>query len=438
MQSIWLHHRLTLAAIGLSMALSVQAAATRVSLKLVSEGFISPVAYTPLADGRALVVDQVGFVRLLDAQGQLRQEPVLDATRMLAKINQGAFDERGVVSIALHPAFAENRRVFLSYTPPLRPGGPVGFDCMLRISEFQMPASEPLRIDPASERILIDIDHPYANHIGGRLAFGPDGLLYVGTGDGGAGNDRGKRPLTGNGQNLDTLLGKILRIDVNAADGRGIPKDNPFADGKDARPEIYAYGLRNPWGMTFDMGGDRALYAADVGQTMFEELNRIEKGGNYGWFLREGFAGFDPDHPTKLPDAIPAKGARGEPLLDPIAVYKNANGYKRDAEAYGTSVTGGYIYRGSAIPQLAGHYIYGDWSRSWALPQGQLLVAWRPESGQGRWRVEPLELASPEKLGAYITAFGQDLQGEIYVMTNGSNSLIPGRGKLWKMVPANP
>lgn len=417
-------------------------AATQVSLQLVTEGFVSPVSYTALPDGRALVADQIGFVRLLERDGKLTEAPALNLTNRLSALNRGAFDERGIQCLVLHPRFAENRRVFATYTAPRRASAPAEYDCTLRLSEFTLPAVEPLRIDPTSERILLEVDKPYFNHNGGRLAFGPDGLLYLSVGDGGGpkGCDLGMgHAPEGNGQNLQTLLGKILRIDVNGADAaRGtayrIPADNPFADGKGGLPEIFAYGVRNPWALTFDRGGDRALYIGEVGQMRWEEVNIVTKGGNYGWPLREGFDGFNRENPALAPvGPKPEKGLRGEPLIDPIAVYKNVGGFKGDPDVMGNSVTGGYVYRGKAFPEFVGHYIYGDWSGTQGTAQGRLFVARRPADGKGRWQVETLRVGRPY---GCVTAFGEDNDGELYVLTNGSTALVPGRGKIWKLAPA--
>jgi glucose/arabinose dehydrogenase len=421
------------------------AAATRVGLKLVADGVVEPLSFNPLPGGGALVADQVGQIRLWQGDGKLAETPVLDLAAKLSKINHGAFDERGLLCLALHPGFKADRRVFATYTAPRRTSAPADFDCTLRVSEFTLPAGEPMRIDPASERVVFEVDKPYFNHNGGRIAFGPDGMLYISVGDGGGpkGCDIGNgHAPEGNGQNLRTPLAKILRIDVDARDeARGtayrIPKDNPFADGKDGLPEIYAYGVRNPWAMTFDRGGSRQLYVADVGQMRWEEVDVIVKGGNYGWPLREGFDGFDREHPELAPTAPKAeKGLRGEPLIDPIAAYKNVGGFKGDPEVLGNSVTGGFVYRGKALPELAGHYIYGDWSGAQGTPQGRLFVARRPSDGKGRWTVEPLRVDGPGKLFGCVTAFGEDDDGEIYVLTNGSTTLTPGRGKIWRIIPA--
>ncbi|MBM3848789.1 MAG: PQQ-dependent sugar dehydrogenase [Verrucomicrobia bacterium] len=434
---------LTLAVAGVSLSRLVPVAqavpaAPRVSLTRVADGLTTPLSYVALPDGRALIVDQPGFVRLLEAPGRLSEAPALDLRPRLSPINHGAFDERGVLGLALHPRFRKNGRVLVSYTAPRRPTAPADWDCTLRVSEFTVAASPGFIIDPASEKVRLEIDKPYANHNGGRIAFGPDGYLYVGVGDGGNANDEGKRPGIGNGQSLDTLLGKILRIDVDTPAGHGIPRDNPFADGKVARPEIWAYGIRNPWGLSFDRAGDRALYSADVGQTLWEEVNIIRKGGNHGWRLREGAVGFNPKSPDKpLPEA-PGTGARGEAFVGPVAVYKNRNGFKKDPDAHGISVTGGFVYRGKALPELRGDYVYGDWGRIWGVPGGTLLVAHRPKSGDASWAVEPLALGTPTKVASYIVGFGEDNDGELYVLTNGNIGLTPGKGEVWKIVPAAP
>lgn len=418
-----------------ALSIPVLAEAPRVALKLVAEGLTQPVSYAPLPDGLALVVEQTGQIRLIDEHGKLADAPVAVLTNRLSALNHGAFDERGLLCVAPHPGFASNRRLFATYTAPRRASAPADFDCTLRLVEFVVPVGEPMQVDLASERVLLEVDKPFANHNGGRLAFGPDGLLYMSVGDGGAANDRGKRPETGNGQDLSTHLGKVLRLDVSAPGKYRIPRDNPFADGKVARPEIWAYGLRNVWALTFDKRGQRELFAADVGQNLFEEVDIITKGANYGWSLREGFQGFDAKAPNTPPADAPRTGARGEPLVDPVFEYKHTGG-KKDPEAVGISITGGFVYRGKALPQLEGRYVFGDWSRNWALPQGTLLAATRPADGKGRWTFEPLTVTAPSPLGAYITAFGQDERGELYVLTNGANSLVAGKGKVWKIVPA--
>ena len=409
-----------------------------VGLKLVAEGFTSPTTLAPLDDGsgRLLVADQIGVIYVLARDGAKAEQPFFDVRSRLTKLNEG-FDERGLLGLALHPHFKENRKVYIEYSAPRRDSAPADWDNTLHISEFKVAADDAARVDPASERVLLEIDKPYFNHNGGCIAFGPDGYLYISVGDGGNANDEGRgHSPQGNGQDTSVLLAKILRIDVDKGNPYAIPSDNPFADGKKGRPEIFAYGMRNAWRISFDRGGNHELFAGDVGQTMFEEVDIIVRGGNYGWNIREGFHCFnrqDPLHPTEDCAKV---GASGEPLLDPVLEYKNINGHRKDPEGRGISVTGGFVYRGRALPQLQGKYVFGDWSRNFALPDGVLFAATRPAApGDKKWTLEPLELDSPKKIGAFVVAFGQDAEGELYVMTNGRNGLTGNTGKVYKLVP---
>ena len=412
-----------------------------VGLKPLAEGFTSPTALIPLDDGsgQLLVADQIGVVYVLTKDGAKAEQPFFDVRSRLTKLNEG-FDERGLLGLALHPHFKESRKFYITYSAPLRDEVPFdrkNWDNTLRVSEFKVKENDSARVDPDSERVLLEIDKPYFNHNGGCIAFGPDGYLYVSVGDGGNANDEGKgHSPQGNGQDTTVLLGKILRIDVNKGDPYTIPADNPFADGRKGRPEIFAYGIRNAWRISFDRGGSHELFAGDVGQTMYEEVDIIVKGGNYGWKIREGFHCFNPNDPLHPTADCPTIGAAGEPLLDPVLEYKNINGHRKDPEARGISITGGYIYRGKALPQLEGKYVFGDWSRNFAVPDGVLFVASRPgSSAEKGWTLKPLELASPQKVGAFIVAFGQDAEGELYVLTNGRNMVTGNTGKVYKLAP---
>ena len=414
-----------------------------IALKAFAEGFTSPVVLTALEDDsrRLLVVDQIGVISAFSFDGQKLDKPFLDLRSRLVKLNAG-FDERGVLGLALHPQFKENRKFYVTYNAPLRDKSLAlaKWDSTLTLSEFKALESERVQADAASERVLLQIDKPWFNHNGGCLAFGPDGLLYISVGDGGNANDtgRGHTAGIGNGQDTSTLLGKILRIDLNKGDPYAIPSDNPFADAEKGRPEIFAYGLRNSWRMSFDRGGTHELFAGDVGQTMWEEVNIIVKGGNYGWNLREGLHGFDPKTPTAQPENFPTTSPDGKPLIDPIIEYKNINGWKKDPEGRGISVTGGFVYRGKTLPQLEGRYVFADWSRNWAVPMGVLFMATRPKSpAERRWTLEPLALASSAegKLTGYVLGFGEDSEGELYVLTSGRNSLTGATGKIWKLAP---
>lgn len=411
------------------------------SLKLVAEGFVSPLNLVSLDDGsgRLLIADQVGTIRLLNKDGKLASEPFADLRPKMTKLKD-AFDERGLLGVALHPQFRQSRKLYVYYSAPLRQTAPTNWDHTSHVSEFKV-AEDFSRLDMASERLLLQVDEPQFNHNSGRLLFGPDGFLYISLGDGGGANDNDKvgHPDPGNGQNTQTLLGKILRIDVDNGTPYGIPKDNPFADRKEGLPEIHSWGWRNPWGMSFDRGGARELFVADVGQNLFEEVNIAVKGGNYGWRVRESFWGFDPNNANKPATNAPTRDAQGRPFGDPILEYPHPPRNKPPSatEPQGISVTGGYVYRGKAIPALQGKYVFADWSRNWALADGVLLVATRPAGGKsGKWSVEYLALAQPAKVGAYIVAMGEDADGELYVMTNGSNSLRGTTGKVLRLVAA--
>jgi len=419
---------ISLFAVLVSLGIEAADALPTVALKPIADGFVSPTVLVQLPDGRILIGDQVGTIHVLGADGKLSEELFLDLRPKLTKLNQG-FDERGLLGLALHPQFKDNGKFYVYYSAPKRAEAPADWDHTSHISEFKVAGG---KVDENSERVLLQFDKPYFNHNSGRLAFGPDGFLYIAVGDGGNANDQGKRPETGNGQNLETFLGKILRIDINKGEPYSVPQDNPFVGGK-GKPEIYAFGLRNPWGISFDRGGKHELFSADVGQDRFEEVNIITKGGNYGWNLREGFGCFDPKAPTKPPEDCPKKGANGEPLLDPILAYKNFKGFARDPEATGISVTGGYVYRGKEVPGLEGKYVFADWSRNWAKADGVMLVASR--SGE-KWTWQPLEVDGQRKgdVATYVTAFGEDNSGELYVLTNGRNTLTGKSGKVYKIV----
>jgi len=410
-----------------------------VGLQLVAEGFTSPLNLVSLSDGsgRLLIADQLGTIHILNKDGKLSEQLFLDLRPKMTKLNEG-FDERGLLGLALHPDFKSNRKLYIYYSAPRRSGVDTNWNHTTHLSEFKTTADF-ASAEPDSERVLLQFDEPQMNHNCGRILFGPDGYLYIGVGDGGGANDNefGHAP-QGNGQDTTTLLGKILRIDVNKGSTYSIPSDNPFADGKQGRPEIYAYGLRNPWGLSFDRGGTREFFAVDVGQNLFEELNIIVKGGNYGWRAREGFHGFDPKSANKVATNAPTKDANGKAFIDPVLEYGRPpkNKPASQTEPQGISVTGGYMYRGKALPQLQGKYVFADWSRSWALPDGVLFTATPGASKGAKWNLDYLH-ATPTgsaKLGAYIVAFGEDDQGELYVLTNGKNSLTGKTGKVFKLV----
>jgi len=406
-----------------------------IGLQLVAAGFASPVGLVPAPDesGRLFVLDQIGVVRIIEGDGELLAEPFLDIRDRMIEL-MGDFDERGLLGLAFHPDYFDNGRFFVFYTAPAGPTTPEGFDSQTHISEFQV-SEDPNVANPASERLLLAIDKPQFNHNGGQLAFGPDGFLYITVGDGGGANDNeeGHTPGIGNGQDKLTLLGKVLRIDVDSGNPYAIPPDNPFADQDDARGEIWALGLRNPWRASFDRGGARRFFVGDAGQDLFEEVSIIERGGNYGWRLMEGAHCFDAESPGEPPEECPDSGAGGEPLIDPILEYAH---FTQSGEPVGVVVIGGYVYRGSAIPSLAGQYIFGDYSVSFDGPQGRLFIG--SENASGQWTLENLGVGDDAEggLGAFLLGFGQDLDGEVYVLTSQVVGPTGTTGRVWKIVPA--
>ena len=416
--------------------------------KPVAEGFVSPTSLVAPEDGtnRLFVTDQVGKIYVIDGKGNRLEEPLLDLSDELA-IRTG-FDERGLLSMALHPNFSKNGRFYVYYSVPPRPGAPEDMwgtepNHTSRISEFRISEENRNKANPDSERILLEVDQPHFNHNGGRLAFGPkDGYLYIGLGDGGSANDAGPGHAPGgNAQDTSSLLGSILRIDVDPGANRQytVPEDNPFV-GRPGRDEIYAYGIRNPWSLTFDQTGDRThLYIGDIGQNLYESVLIVGKGGNYGWNYRESFHCFDPDNPNDPPADCPRFGPHGEPLLDPVIEYKNRKSFPDDPTAYGTSITGGYVYRGDEVPELQGDYIFGDWSRTkqQSKPEGIVLRGHRPEKDiLSRWETEPLGTSKhPDGiLDEHILAFGTDQDDELYILTQKQNRPAKEDGRIYKLV----
>ena len=418
-----------LAAAVLSGSMLGTMAAPAITLEKVAEGFVSPTTLVSEPGGALLVADQVGVIyKVKDGVS----EPWFDLTSKLTKL-RNAFDERGLLGFALHPQFAQNGRFFVMYNAPLRSSAPKDWDSTLHLAEFKAEGGVP-KLD--SEKVLLQIDKPDFNHNGGCIVFGPDdGHLYIGVGDGGTGNDKGKGHVPGgNGQDLNQHLGKILRIDVSKPGVAGIPNDNPFRDGK-GKPEIYAWGMRNPWRISFDRE-TKMLFAADIGQDLYEEVDIIKKGGNYGWPIREGFHCFNQDAPRDTPDDCARTAKDGSPLLDPAFEYKSFRSFPRDPYALGISITGGYVYRGSAIKELQGKYVFADWSRNMGVADGVLYAATRVGKGAS-WAVEKLSPASHQgRIPMFFPAFGEDTSGELYVMSNDTSQLINKSGKVWKIVPA--
>lgn len=337
-----------------------------------SSGLTRPTDLADVGGGRLLVLEQPGLVRVVE-NGTLLPQPFLD---IRDRVGSGG-NEQGLLGIALHPRYAENGQFFLNYT---------NLNGDTTVSRFSASGGS---ADPGSEQILLTVNQPYANHNGGSLAFGPDGYLYIGMGDGGSAGDPQNY-----GQDMGALLGKLLRIHVDAGDPYAIPADNPYADGSGGRAEIWASGLRNPWRFSFDRAtGD--LYIGDVGQNAWEEIDfqaaGTPGGVNFGWRYREAANPYSDGQP-------PA----GLALTDPVAQYPHSEG---------CSVTGGFVYRGAALPELNGVYLYGDYcnGRVWGL----LRLA------DGSWQNRTMF-----ETGAFLSSFGQDASGELYALDQRAGALL--------------
>ncbi len=341
----------------------------------VVTGFSNPLQVTDPNDGsgRLFVVEQSGRIYIV-RDGELLDTPFIDLSDVASQDVLSRYSERGLLGLAFHPDFAENGLFYVNYTASTASHAS-------RVTEFRVSDDNPDRADRANPRVVMTIGQPYANHNGGHIAFGPDGYLYISVGDGGGSDD----PVNA-GQDRSTLLGTILRIDVDDTDNGayGIPADNPvFTDGTFA-PEVWAWGLRNVWRFSFDQAtGD--LYLADVGQNAWEEINfqpaDAEGGLNYGWPAYEGsnrYIGPEPETDVVMP----------------IAEYDHSQG---------CSVTGGYVYRGDLVPDLDGVYLFSDWC------SGRLWGTYRDLNGD--WQTDLLM-----ETGISISSFGQDADGEVYIV----------------------
>ncbi len=366
-------------------------AASGVELEHVVSGLGEPtdIQFVPGRAELALILEKGGTARavVIPAPGK----GVADAEQAprVVQLDVRTNSELGLLGLAFHPKYAENGLFYLNYNPK---------DGALRsvISEWKLSVTDVGKTPAVEQRVLLEFEQPYENHDGGQLQFGPDGYLYVGVGDGGFKNDP-----HGNGQNLSTWLGSMLRIDVDGRDpGKqyAVPKDNPFIGNQDAKPEIWAYGLRNPWRYSFDPKG--RLLVADVGQGEWEEIDYVRAGDNLGWNIREGRHCFSP-----------ARDCPTAGLVDPIAEYSHE---------LGKSVTGGYVYTGSALPSLQGKYVFGDFvdGRVWALTLPDEL-----DPGEPMLELEPLG-----QWAYLMSTFGRDSSGELYVSDY-------GRGDVYRMVP---
>ena len=406
------------------------AAADSLRARRVASGFTSPVGLEIPQPGRRFVVDQLGRVYLQDGDG-LREEPFLDVEDRMVPV--GGYSEQGLLGLAFHPDYGENGRLFVRYSAPPREWTPDGYSHTFVLSEFSADP-DASTADPDSERVLLEVAQPQANHNAGAVAFGPDGSLYVATGDGGRANDQGEGHVEdwydavdgGNGQDVtENLLGSILRIDVDGeaeaspSDGPGardyaVPADNPLV-GEDGLNEQFAWGFRNPWRLSF--GPDGRLFVADVGQSAYEEVNVVERGGNYGWNVREGTGCFRADDcPTEAPG--------GESLVDPVIEYPHS-----DAAVSGVSVIGGYLYDGEAMPAFEGEYLFADWQA-----RGRLFAA--SERDDGLWETRVVDVGSDAEFGPNVLSFGRDTNGELFVCTTAERGVVGDSGAVFRLAAA--
>jgi hypothetical protein len=360
------------------LLLVTTASAQDVALLPIATGLNQPVALTHAGDTRLFITEQVGTIRIYDALG-LRTTPFLDIRSIVL-----ASGERGLLSVAFHPHYRDNGLFFVYYTNKNGDNS---------VARYKVSSSDPDRADATSGTILLTIPHPdFANHNGGQLQFGPDGFLYIGTGDGGSGGDPNNHA-----QDLSQLLGKLLRIDIDHGSPYAIPPSNPFVSRTGARGEIWAYGLRNPWRYTFDRTtGD--MWIGDVGQGAFEEVDLQPAtsigGENYGWRRMEGFHCFNPS--TNCTDPS---------FTMPIIEYSHGGG--------ACSITGGYRYRGTQVPALNAAYLYGDYCTG---------TIWTASQSNGNWFPKVLFQTTIS-----ISSFGEDVSGELYVMD-------VARGIVYKMI----
>lgn len=403
--------------------------AERLGLQLVADNLTAPLGVVDPADGsgRLFIYEQHGFIRIL-RNGAVEATPFFDVEARTLSENPG-FDERGLIGFALHPDFATNGRIY-TYTSE---AADTAADFTLSsattinhhgvIAEWKVSAANPDLIDPASRRELLRFEEPQFNHNGGEVLFGPDGYLHIALGDGGGANDNQDGHGTiGNGQDTTTLLGSILRIDptgTNSTNGKyGIPADNPFVGNPAGLDEIFAYGFRNPFRMSYDSANSRILIA-DVGQNEIEEINVLQKGGNYGWRIKEGTFFFNQANgaiASEIPfEPVPAG------VIDPIAQYDHGEGL---------AIIGGFVYRGSLLPQFRGHYLFGDFGTSFGDPSGALL-AMAPDG-----TITRLALGlNGRALGGWVKGFGQDASGEMYVCTSDQLAPTGNGGKVWRLIP---
>jgi len=443
----------------------------QIELNTIATGLTAPNVLTHARDGsgRLFVTEQNGTVRIIN-DDQLQPEPFLDVSARLVDLgffgsqDENDFDERGLLGLAFHPDFADPskdgyRKVYTYTSEPVSESlaanfttaeVPNGFEFNHQsvITEWHVSSNNADVIDTNSRRELMRIDQPQFNHDGGNLAFGPDHYLYISLGDGGGGDDQDFAGGTdghganGNAQNTENIYGSVLRIDPlgnNSVNNQyGIPAENPFVN-KSGLDEIYAYGFRNPFRFSFDVDpatgqinadADGRLILGDVGQNDIEEINIVTQVGNFGWRIKEGSFFFDADGTgsgfvtNTAPTSVPSD------LIDPVAQYDHDQGDTGLAE--GVAVIGGFVYRGNAIPELVGKYVFGDFAQDFdaSNPSGRLFYA-DLETGQ----INEMTIGLDDRiLGIFVNGIGQDDQGELYVLGGTAFGPFGATGVVMKIV----
>ena len=421
----------------------------KITLELIVQDLIAPIFILSSPDNteRKFIGEQTGTIKILNSNGVLLKKPFLDLRPLMTPLLK-AFDERGLLSLAFHPKFIKNGLIYINYSSNRRKNSPFNGPTAYtwKTSEFKVSNENPNRVDILSERVLLQFDWINRKHNGGGLAFGPDGFLYIGVGDGGGVHgdsnkiyDAFKVPKEFHkfdkyAQNTNLLKGKILRIDVNKRDPvYGIPKSNFFAGNELGRKEIYAWGFRNPFRLSFDKKNNGDIYVNGVAETFWETIYLVNKQGNYGWAIREGTHCFSRANPFNPPTNCPKKGILGQSINFPIIQYPNWSVNRKESnikeKSIGTASIGGFIYRGNSIPELYGKLVFGDYSKSIKKPSGQIFYASPSSDKKKLW-----EFSKLLEVNGRIHSLGEDLNNELYVLTTDLGIPVGNTGKVWKIV----
>jgi glucose/arabinose dehydrogenase len=435
---------------------TIPASGITVALEPLMSGLVQPTAgaVAPGDPDHLYIADQIGKVWALDIsrhnKGATRLFLDISGKLVVLGLGPAKYDERGLLGIAFHPNFRHNRLFYTYSSEPV--SGPATFTTLpvgvaancqnvLREWHVQETGDDTFTVDPGSAREILRVDKPQFNHNGGNLVFGPDRMLYLGLGDGGGSNDFGVgHAAIGNAQTLVTgnILGKIIRIDPlghNSANGQyGIPYDNPFSSRTNPLPgshEVWAYGFRNPWRMSFDSKTDK-LYAGDVGQNDIEEVDVVRKGMNYGWPMKEGTFLFDGFLPGRGGTGYVWLDSPGAPagLVDPIAEYDHSDTRTvlHSAPSLRQAVIGGFVYRGDEIDALRGKYVFGDYGSATSPIEGSLFV----QRGPGR-PIQTLAVEGRTALGLAVLAFAQGRDGELYLLASQTGTVLGTTGVVMRI-----